>query len=269
MSSIDGPRYQAASEKLFSTGEASEATLGDLLDVYMNFSDASFQASGNGLTIARPGSKKSMRAETGSFEFALNDIRAPGATMAINVRSKDVTLNEFLDKLTSGLIPQDMNMSLRLEELPLAALKEAIADQPIEGGLLDGAGLEDALESAAPALMGVFFSAPPKVVVPASHVIGDLFKVDIDGAFNIDPTSPLFALGEMQVFVKGFQAITAVAQEVAAGKDRGAAKRASLLISGLPVAQIFGEAAGDDTFVYNIKIDKAGTLTINGKPMPF
>jgi hypothetical protein len=117
--------------------------------------------------------------------------------------------------------------------------------------------------------MGVFFGSPPKIVVPASHILGDLFKVDVDGAFNVDPSSPLFALGEMQIFVKGFQSITAVAQEVAAGKDRSAAKRASVLISGLPVAQIFGEAAGDDTFVYNIKIDEAGTLTVNGKPMPF
>ncbi len=269
MSSIDGPRYQSASKKLFSTGENATATMGDLLDVYMNFSDASFQATGTGLSVVRPGSKKSLRAETGSFEFALTDIREPSAVLAMNIRSKDVTLNEFLDKLTSGLIPQDMNMSIRLEDLPLAALKEALADQPIEGGLLDEGGLEDALEAAAPALMGVFFGSPPRVVIPASHVIGNLFKVDVDGAFNIDPSSPLFALGEMQIFVKGFQAITTVAQEVAAGKDRSAAKRASLLISGLPVAQIFGEAAGDDTFVYNIKIDEAGTLTVNGKPMPF
>ncbi len=163
--------------------------------------------------------------------------------------------------LFGQLIPRGLAFGLRIENLPSTKLLDTALAQ-IAGPTPQATGA--ALVATVPQLLAIVTEANTVLRLTESFVDAGPARVEMHGAFRLDPAATLGAVGELAVKVTGFDALFASLKQ-ALGSNPDAMKQIAVLqLLGLFAAR---EKAADGTVTdrYTLTLDPSGTVLLNGK----
>lgn len=241
---------------------------GELLSLYLNFDNLSGAYSVKGLSIDAEGEQTEIA--SASFGIALENVKSDSTDLVMSIGSGEVTSTAF-NELIEAAVPTESAVTVRVAGLPVQALIGAMAGNEISvaAALGDEDAMEEAFASIGFLALGTIMQNLPQIVIEPSNITTPTAVIDADGAFDINPASPVFVSGAADIIITGLEKLSAAAQAASSSDNPEVQQMAFPMMAGLGFAQGFGKAQDDGSLLFALEVNAQGAVTINGTPLPF
>ncbi len=266
--------------------EDSEAVLGAMLqDGYVMFSDAKtemlFQKFAadvaplppkEGQTPEKP---RAVRLDEFSSIVDMAGLRSDKGRMSARIGMKELMGTNLVAPESAGYLPQNANIELFLENMPMQSLYKAFAALATEG-LRASKMAEDAatrgqphnlqrhhesqVMAAAMALPQMLQGAGSSISVRNTFIRSPELSSKLFGDFKAVPSAPRVGAGELTLVIQGLD-------ELLAKLEADTSRQSRRALSGLSFLQVLGQQDTEDgkpIRKYVFKVDEVGKMTLNG-----
>lgn len=212
----------------------------------------------------RPARKATMK--NGSLGLDLSGLDTGNVTLGIK-SVIDSLLSPTVSTADAGLIPSDLNLDMKVNNLPFEELVK-IGQDSIKTAGKGGAAKQFAGIQAMISLPQVLSQAGANVVITDTTFSNATYDGKIGGTMKADTTSGAGAVGRMKAEVSGLDAVIANLQtRMNASTDAAQKARLQKTIQNLTVFNLAGQAEkrGSKTVkIYDFELTQKGQMLLNG-----
>jgi hypothetical protein len=174
--------------------------------------------------------------------------------------------------LVDGLVPHDLVIDIRLEDLPGKALWQSflqtVGSEATSPGM---AGAPPDLESAGAffgmSAVGLLQQSASKLRIVDSRLVNKTSSLSLDGEVKADPAAPMGASGQINIEIVGLDDTIKLVKDSMTGPD------AAEQTAPLELLRAFGErrteSDGRTVDRYVLSLDPSGAMLLNGKDFQF
>jgi hypothetical protein len=207
----------------------------------------------SGLSISRPSilgqGEDSVQIEDVNFGFDLTGLLEENVKLGFDLGFLGFAMAPHPPGVPQEFLPKDMKFNILFENLPLQKILEMATTQPTPA---DGNGIS--------------------ITLNENFISNDTFRVNLDGKYKIDTTSPLMAVGNGKLVIHGLdETITRVTNMAAETPGDPNIMQMQQAVMGLNMVKAFAkpEAAADGkiSYVLEIELTPQGQYKVNGQDM--